>query len=214
MHEWQKSNEHFFSEPHHPAKLQPHWAVENTGHFSTSIFSWCTKMWLSPILHLCKPNSVFTNVFMFYFNMELDLFVNRQWENSRDKKKSKSCEKTEERHRQTDPGVCGKTLWFWHTAHTATEELQRSVYMENPRRYKASREGAQVSVADQGGGRWTGGGTCLEQMFYWETWMFERTFYCRFYMKELGQQLDEYVIVCVLLYFSLLHSLCLDQYMF
>lgn len=37
-------------------------------------------------------------------------------------------------------------------AHTATEELQRSVHMENPRRYKASREGALVSVADQGGG--------------------------------------------------------------
>lgn len=42
--------------------------------------------------------------------------------------------------------------------------------------------------------------------------MLERTFYCLFYMKELGQQLEEYVIVCVLLYFSPLHSLCLDPY--
>lgn len=44
--------------------------------------------------------------------------------------------------------------------------------------------------------------------------MLERTLYCLFYMKELGQQLEEYVIICVLWYFSLLHSLCLDQSMF
>ena len=70
--------------------------------------------------------------------------------------------------------------------------------MENPGRHKAPPKEGFLFLRCRSG-RWVA--DCLEQMFYCDTWMLERTFYCPFYIDVLGQKPEkcstsECVCVC------------------
>ncbi len=111
-----------------------------------------------------------------------------EWEKKRDKSRRRCRDSKTERQTQVPVGR-GTWLWFWHTAHTATKEVQHR--HENPGRHKAPK--VPIRLLD-------GGRTCLEQMFYWDTWMLQTTFYCPFYINELGRQQEKFNMsqcVCV-----------------